>query len=57
VFIAGELTELNCPKLSQLHDALLVTRVSVAKLIGCRTAVRALFSSAEFVSSSAVNAA
>ena len=29
-------TELTCTKLTQLHDALLVTRVSVTKLIGCR---------------------
>ena len=35
-------TELNCTKLTQLHDALLVTRVSVTKLIGYRAAVRAL---------------
>jgi len=33
---------LTCAKLTQLHDALLVTRVSVTKLIGCssRTGVR-----------------
>ena len=35
-------TELTCVKLTQLHDALLVTRVSVTKLIDCRAAVRAL---------------
>jgi len=29
-------TELTCIELTQLHDALLVTRVSVTKLIGCR---------------------
>jgi len=29
-------TELTCTKLTQLHDALLVTRVT--KLIGCRAA-------------------
>jgi len=36
-------TELNwtdLTKLTQLHDALLVTRVGVTKLIGCRSAVR-----------------
>ena len=53
-------TELNwpsCVKLTQLHDALLVTRVSITKLIGCKTARRALqFSSVQF-SSSAVNTA
>jgi len=32
-------TELTCNKLTQLHDALLVTRVSVTKLIGCTAAV------------------
>ena len=52
-------TKLTCTKLTQLHDALLVTRVSVTKLIGCRAAVRALlfvksvrelqFSSVQFV--------
>ena len=31
----------TCTELTQLHDALLVTRVSVTKLIGCRAAVRA----------------
>ena len=35
-------TELTWTKLTQLHDALLVTHVSVTKLIGCRAAVRAL---------------
>ena len=28
--------------MTQLHDALLVTRISVTKLIGCRAAVREL---------------
>ena len=43
-------TELTCTKLTQLHDALLVARVSVTKLIGCRAAVRALqFSSVQIV--------
>ena len=32
-------TELTCSELTQLHDPLLVTRVSVTKLIGCRAAV------------------
>ena len=32
-------TELTCTKLTQLHDALLVTSVSVTKLMGCRAAV------------------
>ena len=42
-------TELTCTKLTQLHDALLVTRVGVTKLIGCRAAVRELnFSSVQF---------
>ena len=42
-------TELTCTTLTQLHDALLVTRVSVTTLIGCRAAVRALrFSSVQF---------
>jgi len=45
-------TEMTCTKLTQLHDALLVTRVSVTKLIGCRAAVHALrFSSVQFSSS------
>ena len=35
-------TEVTCTKLTQLHDMLLVTRVSVTKLIGCRAAVREL---------------
>ena len=34
--------ELTCIKLTQLHDALLVTRVSVTKLIGSTAAERAL---------------
>jgi len=43
-------TEMTCTKLTQLHDALLVTRVSVTKLIGCRAAVHALrYSSVQFV--------
>jgi len=44
VFTADELnwTELTCTKLTQLHDSLLVTRVGVTQLIGCRAAVRAL---------------
>ena len=50
-------TELTCNKLTQLHDALLVTRVTVTKLIGCssrtavsRTTVRKLeFSLVQFV--------
>ena len=29
---------MKCTKLTQLHDALLVTRVSATKLIGCRAA-------------------
>jgi len=43
VFTADELncTELTCTKLTQLNDALLVTRVSsITKLIGCRAAVQ-----------------
>jgi len=39
VFTAPNWTELTCTKLTQLHDALLVTRVSVTKLMGCRAAV------------------
>jgi len=35
-------TELICTELTQFHDALLVTRVSVTKLIGCKTAVGAV---------------
>jgi len=43
-------TEVTCTKLTQLHDTLLVTRVSVTKLIGCRAAVPELqLSSVEFV--------
>ena len=44
VFTADELnwTELTSTKLTQLHHGLLVTHVSVTKLIGCRAAVRAL---------------
>jgi len=53
-------TELTGTKLTQLHDALLVTRASVTKLIGCRASVRTLqfvnCSSAQFISS-AVNTA
>ena len=42
-------TELTCTTLTQLHDALLVTCVSITTLIGCRAAVRALqFSSVQF---------
>jgi len=44
VFTADELnrTEPTCTKLTQLHDTLLVTSVSVTKLIGCRAAVHTL---------------
>jgi len=53
VFTADELnwTELTCTKMTQLHDALLVTCVGVTKLIGwCRAAVRELqISSVQFV--------
>jgi len=42
VFTAARRAELTCTKLTQLYDALLVTRVSVRKLIGCRTAMREL---------------
>ena len=51
---------MTCTKLTQLHDASLVTRVSVTKLIGCRAAVRTVqfanCSSVQF-SSSTVNTA
>jgi len=50
-------TELTCTKLTQLHDELLVTRVSITKLIGCRAAGRALQFSSVQISSSAVNTA
>jgi len=36
-----ESRDVNCTKLTQLHDALLVMRVSVTMLIGCRATVRA----------------
>ena len=46
-FTADELnwTEVICNKLTQLHDALLVTRVSVTKLIGCCSRTGVQFSS------------
>ena len=40
-----EWTELTCNKLTQLHDAVLVTRVSVTKLIGCSSRTGGEFSS------------
>ena len=41
LFTAAELnsTELTCIKLTQLDDALLVTRVGVTKVIGCSATV------------------
>ena len=44
MFTADKLnwTKLTCTKMTLLHDALLVTRVSDTKLIGCRSAVRLL---------------
>jgi len=39
VFTAPNWTELTCTKLTQLHDALLATRVSVTTLMDCRAAV------------------
>ena len=39
------LTDLN--ELTQLHDALLVTRVSVTKLIGCSSQTGVQFSSSD----------
>jgi len=40
-----QVAELTCIKLTQLHDALLVTRVSVTKLIGCSWRTRVQSSS------------
>ena len=42
VFTAPNWTELTCTKLTQLHNALLATRVDVTNLIGCRAPVPAL---------------
>jgi len=51
VYTESRRTELTCTKLTQLHGALLVTRVSVTTLIGCTAAVCELqFSSAQFSS-------
>jgi len=53
LFTAAELkrTDLTCTKLTQLPDALLVARVRVTKLIGCRAAVRSM----QFVNSRLVH--